>query len=723
MSRRIAVAIAAPEDGNRGHTAGLAAATTIARVTEPRGRGQRIRTAATGFLLLLLLVGHYGLRRHADAAIPLHQRAFYATDYVVAISLVGGRGFRSFAITGEQATWPESPTVLKFLTGAKDDLRSGRLKVFLDTARSVPPPPEAFGRILDLHVAALLWRTFGISWPVLFTFYALVSTAACLGVFVLARRLGGTAAGFLAAVLYTASPFETTYSVYSIRDLSPLWFAVATFVAAGAAGRLSRPATLLPAAAAAGVVATIGVGWRPDGMMLPPFAALVLGSSLLARGVPVVRTTVAVLVLAVSSFATWTGIERLAGGDVRRPPTIGFHIAAYGSHTRSNVLEYENAFLAAREDTQTYFNVAYFADAVSGRKRLAYGGREYAEECRRFFLTMARSEGYRWLTGFPRFYRAALAALGDVAALQSIPASQLESLRPPWARPLFRWVLDPLVLALPVLFAAGTAVGLTCGRDRMLAAALTVFSLAYAGALLAVLPESKHFGPMLLPLCVLAGQIVGLRGLAASIARWRPGWRTAAAAGGTAIAIGAAVMAVRAVAVADRRSYVSDIRDRLAAASADPAGTVEVRRFTGPWRAPGEGEDPVGFAIDVDTGDDPGPLLLRQERGRGTEASRRVLITRHALPPRSRVVFFVTALQGGAYRDIRSHRCVVEVEGTASLVAARRIPLEGWKRPLFAAVVAEDDDQPGNPTLATGTSATRLITGQTPMDVLAAPPE
>ena len=660
--------------------------------------------AATAVALAALLCAHWALRRQADAAIPRGDRAFYSEHYAVAVSLVAGRGFRSFDLTGEQATWPESPTVARFLAGDKEDLREGRLKVFLDTARSTPPPPEAYGRVLDLHLAASLWRVFGIAWTPFFVLYSLASTAACLGVFFLARRIGGAPAGLLAAALFLASPFEAMYTAYSIRDLSPLWFAVAAFAAASAAGAISQPAVFIAAGLGAGVAATLGVGWRPDAILLPPFAAVVLAGTALARGTPVRRTALAVAALVLGAALTWTAIARLAGGDVRRPPSIGFHIAAYGSHTRSNVLAYENSFLAARDDTQTYFNVAYHADAVSGVRPLKYGGAEYAEACRRLFLAMARSEGYRWLAGFPRFYARALSALGDEASVQSIPASDLDRLRPPGAAALGRYLLDPLSRALPALFAVGALAALVRGRDRVLAGALAVFSLVYAGALLTVLPESKHFGPMLLPLCVLGGQVAGRRGRRETEGR---GPRRAPVAMAALAVVAVTVLAVRSMATADRRAYLADIEGRLARGAGE--GTIEAARFTSPWRAPGTDADPAGYAIEIEAGDAPGPVILRQERGREGEPSPRIHVTRHRVPPGTRATLFVTALQGRAYGDIRSHRCVVEVSGSARIVAGRRVPLDGWHRPLFATMVVPGEVDPGNPRLDEGPFATRLV--------------
>jgi hypothetical protein len=667
-------------------------------------RAWRPARAAIAVAMAALLCAHFALRRHVDAVIPRGDRAFYSEHYAVAISLVAGRGFHAFDLTGEQANWPESPTVAKFLAGDKEDLREGRLKVFLDTARTTPPPPEAFGRVLDLHLAGWLWRVFGIAWTPLFVLYALVSTAACLGVFFLGRRIGGAPAGLLAAALFLASPFEAMYAAYSIRDLSPLWFAVAAFAAASAAGAASRPAAFLAGALGAGVAATLGVGWRPDAVLLPPFAALVMAGSALARGIPVRRTVLAVGALAIGAALTWKAIAGLAGGDVGRPPSIGFHIAAYGSHTRSNVLAYENSFLAARDDTQTYFNVAHHAAAAAGVRPLTYGGAEYADECRRLFLAMARSEGYRWLTGFPRFYARSLAALGDEASVQSVPASELQRLRPPAAAAFGRYVLDPLARSLPALFAVGALAALIRGRDRVLAWALAGFSVAYAGALLTVLPESKHFGPMLLPLCVLGGQVAGrARRLQAS----SKGPRAKPLAIAALACVAVAVVVLRVLATADRRAYLSDIEGRLAGGTSE--GTIEGARFTSPWRAPGADPDPAGYAVEIDAGDAPGPVHLRQERGRPGEPSPRIHVTRHRVPPGARATLFVTALQGEAYGDIRSHRCVVEASGSARILSARRVPLDGWRRPLFATVIVPGEVGPGNPKLDEGPFATRLV--------------
>jgi hypothetical protein len=174
----------------------------------------------------------------------------------------------------------------------------------------------------------------------------------------------------------------------------------------------------------------------------------------------------------------------------------------------------------------------------------------------------------------------------------------------------------------------------------------------------------------------------------------------------TAAAIGIAVvvLAVRAIAMVDRGGYVAEARARAGQRGA--AVAVEAQRAVGPWRAPGEGADPVALVVEVETGAAPGPLLLRQERGRPEEPSPRAMITRHALPPGRGVTFFATALQGEAYGDIRSHRAIAEVGGTAVITGARLVTLGGWHRPLFATVL---EDGPGNPRLEPGPFATRLV--------------
>jgi hypothetical protein len=106
----------------------------------------------------------------------------------------------------------------------------------------------ATSRVLDLHVAAWLWRLFGISWPTLFAFYALVSTIANLCVFLIARRLGGSFwAGAIASLGFLASPLERYAATWSFRDTSPLWFAAVGYCLLL---QLYRPSPRLAAACA-----------------------------------------------------------------------------------------------------------------------------------------------------------------------------------------------------------------------------------------------------------------------------------------------------------------------------------------------------------------------------------------------------------------------------------------------------------------------------------------
>src|SRR5262249_3660210 len=128
---------------------------------------------------------------------------------------------------------PEAVPLKEFLSLQRERVTPEEFQAYVKVTSPKPPLPGVSletTRVLDIHLAALLWRLFGIRWQVLFTFYALVGTLTCFLMFLIGRKLGGSyAAGLLAALLYLFSPLENYGNAWSIRDTSPLWFTSLSF--------------------------------------------------------------------------------------------------------------------------------------------------------------------------------------------------------------------------------------------------------------------------------------------------------------------------------------------------------------------------------------------------------------------------------------------------------------------------------------------------------------
>jgi hypothetical protein len=673
------------------------------------------RAAFKAAALLLVLAVHLATRLHAASLTPLVGRNFYPRDYEVALSLLAGRGFGGLEVWDDAR--PEARRIRRFLRQLRDDVDEKAWRSFVSGARAGEPPTLATSRVLEMRVAAGLWRWFGIRWSVLFAFYCLLSTVVAFLVFLIARRLGGGfAAGLLAMLLLAASPFETLWATAAIRDVSPFWFDTVAFAALVLLVPLGRsPAARAGCAFVAGAASTLGIGWRTDGWMVPPLALGALLALLRSerRGGREAALAVIAFVAGVLLFGT---ARSLAGPSRPLSPQIGFHIAYYGNYDRSNMLGLENSFQVLRNDLYTYQQAAYYALVTRGVPDLTYWVGEYGSVCRDLYLRTLRHNAFDWLWGFPGFFMPALAGLGSPGALQGIDAELLEPSRPAWLRPAYRYLLDPLTRSLPVLFLLGALTLLVAGSRRAEAALLIGFAVIYTAAVLLVLPESKHFGPMLLPLCTVAGAGVwraawlasssGRRLEAVRLVRERVLTRSlamkAAAVGGALVVL---VALVAAMSFLERRGYVREI-ERLAERGVLAPETIlraGLFSFTIPA---GQQPDPRGFLLTIRTGPAPGMLVCWHRRGVGSEPTQRLYLTRHPLAPSRTQQFFVIGLQGGFQADPRTYRCTVTVPAGATIVESRQLDLSAWRRPIYATLFGSADWWPGSPRLPSGVQST-----------------
>ena len=214
-----------------------------------------------------------------QALLPCRARHLYPRNYSLALSLVAGHGFQDFPVGDTPGTKP----VDDFLNLRRPSHRT--MNWIVRSGEPCPPSQDpsyqfwdllATTRVLDLRVAATLWSIFGVSWSVLFTFYALVSTVCCAMIFAIARRLSGSnAAGLASAALFLASPLESYVGAWSIRDASPAWFAIASCwllvcVVGRCRSRLANGLSYL----GLGAITTIGLGWRLDALLWLPYFGL-----------------------------------------------------------------------------------------------------------------------------------------------------------------------------------------------------------------------------------------------------------------------------------------------------------------------------------------------------------------------------------------------------------------------------------------------------------------
>ncbi len=194
------------------------------------------------WLLASLLVAHVATRLHLQAASSLARAHNYPRTYAVALSLLGGHGFADLAIDDS----PSAAPLHEFLEMGRQRLSADELSRYFATVQRPERDPEhglyaplASTRVLDLRLAALLWRIFGVRWGVLSVFYCVLSTVTCALIFQIARRVSGSAwAGLAAAALFSCSPIEAFLTIWSWRDSSPMWF-----TAAALAWFVSRPAS------------------------------------------------------------------------------------------------------------------------------------------------------------------------------------------------------------------------------------------------------------------------------------------------------------------------------------------------------------------------------------------------------------------------------------------------------------------------------------------------
>jgi len=674
-------------------------------------------------MLLALLVLHFLAREQTGKTMPRSGGEFYRysngypVSYQVSLGLVAGKGLCRLtwpAGSGDAGhpdgvePCPEAKPLVEFLNFQRPRVSREEFQAFLNAplAGTAPVDSWEFTRILDIYLTAFVWKVFGISWTVYYIVASLASTLSCFLVFLVARRLSGSYwAGLLAALLFFASPFENHFAIRSVRDISPLWFATGAFAffICAVDNFRSRKWNYL-SFLVLGLLAMIGRGWRLDVLLLVPFlfVALIVFLAFKRHGWKHILAGATLFLLGCWSAdrfvrSLWPS-EEYSSGTV-------YHMAYYGDSSRCNLMGLENSFQINRDDFQTWQDVNRFDERRTG-DLLVIGTKEYAAACREIYVCVMKYHLFQYVSLWPKFYIQALGAFPESDCLQGESLSMLRQSRLAWTLPFYDWGLDYLTTWLPYLHLLGIATLFLTSRDKIRGAFLVLFSLYYSVIWLAVLPEQKHLGQLLLPLTVTGG--LGLWGLA-RFARFMlfgfhgpnvsfTGLRSLRVACGVGLAalicwVAACALTYR-YSLRHRDNYVNEIR-ALAARGVEAPETIKDARVFSAYFEPNRPLRPTGFLLAIQTSANPGYLTCRHMHFPAKPLPSRLSITRHKLLP-DKVQYFAVSCFAGR-RDQRPYAYTVTLNAGCRIIWSKKFDLSSWERLPFSMLFHDGEKCAGSP--------------------------
>ena len=490
------------------------------------------RRLGIGAVLAVVLLCHWFTRVESIRQIELDQRQFWADTFRYSLSALAGQGLRPVRFAGV----PQSIPLQKFLSLRSASLSREEFDAYFSLPESAPltPPvgitdisdehlpwPLYTTRILDLWTATGLWWLFGIRWDVLFLFYAGLSTVACFCFFLIGRGLSSNGwVGLVAAGAYSVMPIEISYTAYSPRDISPLWFAAPAWAAlACLVGCQTGWIGSMLACLFAGFLAALGLGWRHDALVTVMSVAGLAGPALLFAGRGWAKalggTVACLLAVLVTRFAIASLCPVIPQGS-----GVGFHMASYAEETRCNLFHIENSMGVSRDDLQVILRVAQ-RRMEEGLEPLSFDpqhcheiyGPDHARISRELFFESFQLNLPVWLSHAPNFIWRSLQAtrLADLPLASTGHAPELDPKRT--RKPMSWWLAIQkwLAGAVPVLALVGAL--RVCFplpwhdlRGAWLLRGLVGFLFGYMLILFFVLPEEKHAGPLLLPMAILTAE-------------------------------------------------------------------------------------------------------------------------------------------------------------------------------------------------------------------------
>ena len=643
-----------------------------------------------------MLAVHLYTRYVVSESIPLSGRGdgLFSTCYQAAVNVAAGRGFYYVNLPAR----PEATPILQFELLQREEITPLELKAYLNQPWSRPAPSaSALGELytarpLELRVAGLLWRCFGVRWSVLFTFYQLVSTAAAFLVFLIGRKAGGYWCGVLAAMLYTLSPIENMWVTRNIRDINPLWFAALGCAAVYClAGSFRNRWLNLASYPVAGFAAVIGYGWRLDALLLPPVLLMLLIVKDLMERSDWRRAAGHAALFALGAFACYGFIQSLKPPGSFDDGGEAFHVALYGNSERTNLAGLEDSLRIFREDVDTIVTAQYYARAndLPGHGEPLYSP-AYSLACRALYLRALSFDAWHWTSGFPRFTMQAMRG----TTLRDLPMDR------DWLPPLppLLQVLSPVAsVLLPGLTLVGIAAVLFWGRPSPITTGMVAFLAIYLVVLFAVLPEHQHSGMLVLPMCVL-----GEFGVVSAVSRNYRDFH--GKAGVMALLVAMALWGIASGGAyfwsqRQRAAQIEAIERVAAGAIIDPTIKLLPQSMS-VMRDATSRLDRAGYLLEIEAGAAPGILKLREVRAtlRGTQPVGWTYESEHRLHPGRRQFFFFTSYEGRRVEPFKQTSSVT-VQGDARIISVRCADLTNWRGLPVSTVFYDGEHSPGSPVV------------------------
>ena len=691
-------------------------------------------------LLALITMAHVATRLESLRQYPLGKRLFFPESFRYSLAVMAGLGLNPVPFSGD----PTSIPLQDFLAVQSEGISAQEFEAWKQSrlsAETVHDSPLTYEdqhltwplyttRVLDLLVAAAIWSVMGIQWNYLFIFYLVLSATGPACLWLMTRALTGNGwTGLVAAVLYVSNPLEMVFVSFSPRDISPLWFAIPAWTSlACLIGQTKSWTGHLGACLLTGFLAGLGLGWRHDALVTVVAITLLAGPLVLASGGSWARAATAPIFCYLGTRPVVLAIF-LACPAPPQQSGVGFHMAYYAEETRCSLFHLENSSGISRDDLQVMQRVAQVR-ADSGLPPIPFDpshchelyGPDHARITQSLLLDSLRTNAYAWLTHVPEFAWRALAA----TRLVDLPIGghiRLQPLRDEPIGGIGRHLLAPLswvATAVPTLFIAGivlvAGLGLAPGpRERLLAAGLSLFSMAYIGILFLILPEFKHTGLLVVPMASLGAaglaQIVKLLS-AEGRATVRAGipHRWARITGGITLTLLLIWLGLLPVAWYTSKS-----------ARAATVATVNALATQANWQV-NEGDpltqelrrnnDELNHAevwlVEVQTAESGVRLACRQAHHDRPEplvqyynSPSTLFQTWHRVPKGNPCIFALSLTAHGAFGDKRPDMIRLDMLGNGRIVRMARIAAPEGGLPWLRTVVAQGDSSIGNPALRT----------------------